>query len=99
MSPTGVAEAELVEAGVKLVPNPAKEILNIDISSKFILSEVERLDVTKTLTVKITDVLGKEVLQTAFKEQIDISQLEIGIYFISILQGNKTILTKKIVKQ
>ena len=99
VSPTGVAEAELVEAGVMLVPNPVKDILNIDISTKFILSEVERLDVTKTLTVKITDVLGKEVLQTVFKEQIDISQLEIGIYFISILQGNKTILTKKIVKQ
>jgi hypothetical protein len=44
-------------------------------------------------------VLGKEVLQTGFKEQLNISQLETGIYFVSILQGNKILVTKKVVKQ
>jgi hypothetical protein len=90
VSPTGINE--LVSAnGFKISPNPTKDILNIDISTT--------LDVTKELSVKITDVLGKELLFTDYQKQINISQLEIGIYFISILQGQKTLVTKKVIKE
>jgi len=49
--------------------------------------------------IKITDVLGKELVLTDYQKQIDISYLETGIYFVSILQGNKSLVTKKVVKQ
>ena len=90
VSPVGIDE--LINAnGIKISPNPAKDVLNIDISTS--------LDITKELSVKITDVLGREILLSEFKEQLDISQLETGIYFVSILQGNKTLVTKKVIKE
>jgi hypothetical protein len=94
VSPVGVSEAEALEAGVKLVPNPVNDILNINFKSNEMLKQVQH-----DCTIKITDVLGKEVLQTGFKEQLNISHLETGIYFVSILQGNKSLITKKVVKE
>ena len=90
VSPVGVDELVNVNS-IKISPNPAKDVLNIDISTS--------LDITKELSVKITDVLGREILLSEFKEQLDISQLETGIYFVSILQGNKTLVTKKVIKE
>jgi hypothetical protein len=55
--------------------------------------------VTKELSIKITDLLGKELVLTGYQNHINISSLEIGIYFVSIMQGNKTLVTKKVVKQ
>lgn len=88
VSPVGVDE--LVNANsIKISPNPATDVLNIDILTS--------LDAT--LTIKITDVLGKELVLTDYQNQINISHLETGIYFVSILQGNKTLVTKKVIKQ
>ena len=50
-------------------------------------------------SIKITDVLGKKLVLTDYQNQINISHLETGIYFVSILQGNKSLVTKKVVKQ
>jgi hypothetical protein len=36
---------------------------------------------------------------TDYQKQIIISELETGIYFVSIIQGNKTLVTKKIIKE
>ena len=76
---------------ISIYPNPTKDVLNIDISTT--------IDVTKELIVKITDVLGKELLFTDYQTQINISHFETGIYFVSIMQGDKTLVTKKVVKQ
>ncbi len=93
VSPVGIDE--LVNAnGIKISPNPAKDVLNINFKSNEMLKQVQH-----DCTIKITDVLGKEVLQTGFKEQLNISHLETGIYFVSILQGNKTLVTKKVIKE
>ena len=90
VSPVGIDE--LVNANVfKISPNPATDVLNIDISTS--------LDITKSLSIKITDVLGKELVLTEYQKQIDISYLETGIYFVAILQGNKTLVTKKVIKE
>lgn len=97
--PTGLVSSSEVENQFSVYPNPTSSILNIDISTKFILSEVERLDVTKELSIKITDVLGKELVLIDYQNQINISSLEKGIYFVSIMQGDKTLVTKKVVKQ
>jgi hypothetical protein len=90
VSPVGIDE--LVNANIfKISPNPTKDILNIDISTSF--------DITKNLSIKITDVLGKELVLTEYQKQVDISYLETGIYFVSILQGNKILVTKKVIKE
>jgi len=88
VSPVGVDELANAN-GIKISPNPATDVLNIDISTS----------VDVTLTIKITDVLGKELVLRDYQKQIDISQLETGIYFVSILQGSKTLVTKKVIKE
>ena len=91
VSPTGIEDISYLSKVVRVYPNPATDVLNIAISTS--------LDITKELSVKITDVLGKELVLTDYQNQINISQLETGIYFVSILQGNKTLVTKKIIKE
>ena len=91
VSPTGIEDISYLSKVVRVNPNPATDVLNIAISTS--------LDITKELTIKITDVLGKELIVTDYQKQIDISYLETGIYFVSIQQGNKTLVTKKVVKQ
>ena len=49
--------------------------------------------------IKITDVLGKEVLISNYKEQLDISVLPKGIYFFSLYQDKRLMISKKIVKE
>ena len=49
--------------------------------------------------IKITDMLGREVKQLNFEEEIDITDLENGIYFVGILLNGKTLGVKKIIKQ
>ena len=89
--PTGLVSSSEVENQISIFPNPTSSILNIDISTS--------LDVTKELSIKITDLLGKELVLTGYQNHINISSLEIGIYFVSIMQVNKTLVTKKFVKQ
>jgi hypothetical protein len=89
--PTGLVSSSEVENQISIFPNPTSSILNIDISTS--------LDVTKELSIKITDLLGKELVLTGYQNHINISSLEIGIYFVSIMQGNKTLVTNKVVKQ
>ncbi len=87
--PTFIKE-DLKSEIVSVYPNPAKDVLNFNVAS---------VTESKKLKVEVTDVIGREILVSEYKEQLDISQLEIGIYFVSILQGDKTLVTKKVVKQ
>jgi serine protease AprX len=73
-----------------LYPNPANDVVN------FNLVEEGYFD-----TIKVTDVLGKEVIATPLlpnMNSLDISALPKGLYFISFT-GDNTTLTKKIVKK
>ncbi len=94
VSPVGVREISYWNEVVGVSPNPVNDILNIHFKSNEMLKQVQH-----DCTIKITDVLGREILLSEFKEQLDISQLETGIYFVSILQGNKTLVTKKVIKE
>ena len=94
VSSVGFVGSSEVENSLKISPNPASDVLQIVFKSNEMLKQVQHDG-----SVKITDVAGKEVLQTKYKEEIDISQLEKGIYFISIQQGSKTLVTKKVIKQ
>ncbi|WP_298418772.1 T9SS type A sorting domain-containing protein [uncultured Kordia sp.] len=71
----------------KLYPNPATDILNIQINT------------IDSISVSIYDMLGKEVLSAdRINNSIDISNLKNGIYIVNIATNNRSI-TKKIIKE
>ncbi len=105
VSPVGGTELGIRNDVVGVYPNPTSSILNIDIKghafrqlshqgSKQMLNQVQH-----DYTIKITDMLGKEVLLSNYKEQLDISALQNGIYFLSLYKNNQWLVTKKIVRQ
>ena len=70
---------------ISIYPNPAQNSLHITISND------------QTAEIKIYDVLGKEVINTKTQE-IDVSSLQNGIYFIQA-KTSEGILSKKVVVQ
>ena len=90
VQPTGFAPSPSERVGVRLFPNPAHNELKLTIKN---------IKDTEQLMIKITDVLGKEVLISNYKEQLDISVLPKGIYFFSLYQDKRLMISKKIVKE
>lgn len=68
-------------------PNPAKDVLNI---ANSIGAEIN--------TVTVSDINGRTVKQFGSVSQINISDLNAGVYFVNI-SSNEGSLTKKVVKQ
>lgn len=81
--------------GVKVLPNP--------FSNEFQL-KVAALSGTSITKVMITDVLGRTIMQNAYTnvnvldERIDLNNCENGVYFVTVINNNKTS-TTKIIKQ
>jgi hypothetical protein len=75
---------------IDVYPNPTIDNLKITISN---------LNNKEKLSVKIIDVIGKEVLNEPYQEELDISRLEQGIYFVSVYSDKQLLGTKKIIKQ
>lgn len=71
-------------------PNPAKDILNIDISA---------LSLPVQSKIKMTDPLGRIVLETEIAKQINIKELKPGIYFLQVYHKEKLIAIEKIIKE
>ena len=74
---------------ITIYPNPANNTILVEYDN-----------FTKA-TIKLYDMLGKEVLNQNFisKTEINISHLPKGVYCVSILSENKMIENKKIIKQ
>lgn len=87
--PTFIKE-DLKDELVSVYPNPFNGILNV---------ECKMLNDKSELNVIVTDVLGREVMVSEFKEQLNISHLEKGIYFLSLYKSKTLIGTKKIVRE
>jgi hypothetical protein len=80
---------ETVDNGVLIYPNPVDDFLFID------------LDKPRELEVTILDVQGKEVtkqLFTGLRNQLDISALRKGVYFMK-LEGDGFVKIEKIIKR
>lgn len=74
--------------GLKIYPNPVKDILTISLDAEI-------------TNVTLYNLLGQEVLAKAINANqgnIDVSNLHIGTYFVTI-QANNTIKTFKIIKE
>ncbi len=93
VSPTGVAEADPatagLEAGVKLVPNPASDVLNI--TSRFYFEKVELLSITGQV------LLSENVNDKT--HQLQLQNFADGIYFVKVSYSNGMSVTKKVIKQ
>ncbi len=81
--------------GIRVFPNPAKYKISIESDASFLL---DKIDIT------LTDVLGKTALKPIFETydnkriSIDITDLEKGIYFLTI-HYDKGLFTKMIIKE
>ena len=75
---------------ISLFPNPTEGILNVKLG---IIND------HSLLNIKLTDIVGREILNEAYKETITISYLERGIYFLSLYKNDHLVGTKKIVKE
>ncbi|MCX6181253.1 MAG: DM13 domain-containing protein [Bacteroidetes bacterium] len=76
-STTGITESE--QEVFSLYPNPANEILNINISN------------ANAHSISITDVTGKILLNEILsenKKQVDVSKFTEGLYFVRIADGD-----------
>lgn len=72
---------------IDFYPNPASKILNLKID-----------DSIKHFKVEISDMSGKQILNSENQSQIDITSLKPGVYLAKVISGEKQ-LTKKIIVQ
>jgi hypothetical protein len=85
-----VLELEKNKNAFKLFPNPAQNELEIVYETGF----------TKPQQLQITNLLGELVFQLQIqtkKQKIDISNLNDGVYFVSIKNSQNESVTKKLV--
>lgn len=83
---------EIIGDYLKLYPNPAKDYFYID---------YKKCVFNKKLTLKLYDIFGNCIKQKSIncdKEQIDISNLPVGLYLINISSDNKTLYSNKLIK-
>jgi hypothetical protein len=90
----GIGEHSLLSS-VALFPNPVEGKLNIRISGKEEQVDLEVRDVTGQLVIsdKFTG------LQADNTRQVDVTGLRNGIYFIRLMNGNRTFTGKFVVQQ
>ena len=82
-------EEENKTVAFNLWPNPATEVINVEVFN------------AKETTVNIKDVLGKEVYHSVFTEAkivVDVSHFKKGMYLVEVGMGNTSIIKKLIVQ-
>lgn len=87
---TGINETE-ISNGIKLYPNPAKDITNIDLRDfTRNVSQIKILNLQGQLVKMIDDPKNQEIIQ------IDLKDISDGIYFVQFLASDG-IITKKLI--
>jgi len=82
----GIGDVVLSEV-VSLFPNPVQNTLQISAENSIIIKSIE-----------VYDVLGKQLLQTNTVNQIDVSGLANGLFFVKI-ETDKGVVVKKVIKE
>jgi hypothetical protein len=90
-SPNGIPSFNKNDAFVQLYPNPTSNNITLQTNTEL-----------KNTSITLYDVTGKLIkqynLKSFFKTNLDLSQLDNGIYFIEILHNGKSQMNK-IIKQ
>ncbi|MES2760952.1 MAG: T9SS type A sorting domain-containing protein [Bacteroidota bacterium] len=85
---TDVSVAETNKHSIKVYPNPTNALLNITDENNQI----------QNATIEIANTIGQTVFSVPFTNQIDISSLPSGMYFLTV-QDKKSKKTVKVVKE
>ena len=83
----GIPDSGNGDKEIAIYPNPASEVLNISLKN----SRVNR--------VTLYTLLGAKVLDREDTSRVDISNLAVGTYLVRVLDSNRKLFFKKIVKQ
>jgi hypothetical protein len=89
VSPVGLKDFTFTKEDFNLFPNPASESVTVSYAGN-------------GMELRICDLLGKEVKRSSLnagKTEIDLSGLTNGVYFISVMENDKPLVTKKFVVQ
>ena len=78
----GVDE-QLVEQDVRIYPNPASSSIHID-------------GVSNGTSIAVYDIMGRQVMQEAFRNELSVSHLSNGLYLLNITTAEGNVITKKI---
>lgn len=73
---------------VKVYPNPAKDILHIDLPSE-----------VKNFKVEVTDMNGRLVLNKENETKLNVSGLSRGAYVVSLKSGEQTAVRKILIEK
>ena len=79
----GVDE-QLVEQDIRIYPNPAVSTIHID-------------GVSNGTSIAVYDIIGRQVMQEAFRDELSVSHLSNGLYLLNITTAEGNIITKKII--
>jgi hypothetical protein len=95
----GISESEKRNAEFIISPNPNNGLINLEI-----LNDQFANDASTTLSteIRIMNIVGKEMKKEKIKnkkQEIDLRELESGIYYLRIEKDNKIVVVKKIIKQ
>jgi hypothetical protein len=89
---TGVLDIEENFAeNIRLYPNPTRDWLNFSYEG----------DLPPNIQIQILDVIGREIYAIQFLQneiKVSFADLPEGIYFVRVLDGNKQLLAKRVVK-
>lgn len=84
-----VGVSELNNGGsIGVYPNPTNDILNFT-----------NIKTEEKINIRIIDIIGKDVLVTEYKSQLDISFLESGIYLLNLYKDEQLIKIQKVIKK
>lgn len=83
---TGIMDPE-TSAGLKLFPNPVKEMLHLDVAQ------------TNGAEIMLCDLSGKILLRRTFSPELDLSHLPSGSYIVQVRQASGIILKTQIIKK
>jgi len=90
-APTGIGNYEF-QKGLEVYPNPAQQLIEVKTTG---IQEVSTMTVTSTTGTVIFNITGQE----ATSQQLDVSSLENGTYFITLTSTTGEEFTKSFVKQ
>ncbi|MES2515327.1 MAG: T9SS type A sorting domain-containing protein [Bacteroidota bacterium] len=77
-----------IDRSITLYPNPASTILTIS----------DKQNLFQAASIYITNALGQTVMSSSFSEQLNISQLPLGVYFL-VLENDDTRKAIKFIKE
>ncbi len=91
----GIKEIIFEKSNLKIYPNPVSQVLKIAIAN---FNTAEK----NTYRLEIINTLGQSVLKSkalSYLTEIDVSDLQNGIYFLQVFNQNKLLVTEKFVKE